>query len=214
MKRLYPLLFFFGTTANAQQATPEDMGLPPAQEQAPSAPVAAAPVAAPVAVPPPDKEAQEEEKAHRHSASAKLGVGYEYARLWGVPLNAGRLRTGVGAQNDFSGHYMMVSILVGETENGRRVWDARLGYANDFAVLSVLRLGIELELGYLVLHRATLDSRQWAMGVGAGAHVVFDAIQFGERNRSALYIEGRFEGHVHFGGGVLWGPTISLGLRF
>ena len=36
--------------------------------------------------------------------------------MFGVPITAGRLRLGVGLQNDVMGHYLTFSSMVGETE--------------------------------------------------------------------------------------------------
>lgn len=165
----------------------------------------------PVSTPVPEDE---EKKAQRFRPSGKFGLGYHYASVHGVPIQAGRLRAGMGAQNADLGHYAMLSIMVGETETGRRAWDLRLGWSGDFRVVSRLRLGIDLELGYLFIRRATIDQRMYALGIGAGAHAGVDVVQWGKRDDHALTVDARIEGHLHFGNAVLWGPSISGGLRF
>jgi hypothetical protein len=141
-------------------------------------------------------------------------LGYQYARLHSVPINAGRFRLGVGAQNDAQAHYFTFSSFVGATETERRVWDLRVGYEGELRLVGIVRLGLGLEAGYVVVRRASIDERMWALGVGAQAHVGVDAVTWGPRDDHALYVEARIEGHIHFGNADMWGPTLSVGLRF
>lgn len=189
-------------------ASPADFGLPPA---APAPAPAPAPASAPAAAPAPDDD---EVKGRAFRPSFKGALGFEYAHVHGVPIEAGRLRLGVGGQNDVMAHYAMLSIMVGETEAGRRAWDVRIGWSGDARIATILRLGLDVELGYLFVRRATIDERMYALGIGAGAHVGVDALTWGPRDDHALTIEGRIEGHIHFGNAALWGPSILLGLRF
>jgi len=129
-------------------------------------------------------------------------------------VTGGRVRLAAGAQNDNGGHYVSATALYGSTENGLRTWDLRVGYLGDLYRLSIVRLGLDLELGYLVVHRATTNTRLWAMGLGAGAHVGVDVFSWGTRNDHAIVIEGRFDGHIHFGGSFMWGPTVMAGFRY
>lgn len=189
---------------SAAPATPEDFGVP-ATPAAPPPP----PPPAPASAPPHDDEA----KGRAFRPSFKGGLGYHYARVHDVPIHAGRLRLGVGAQNDLMAHYAMLSVMVGETETGRRAWDMRVGWSGDVRI-SIVRLGLDAEIGYLFIRRATIDSRMWALGVGAGAHAGVDVLTWGPREDHALTIDGRIEGHIHFGNAVSWGPSLSLGVRF
>jgi hypothetical protein len=193
-------------------ATPADFGAAPAP--APTQAPAAAPAAVVVTPAPAPSAAEDEAKARAFRPSFKGALGYQYAHTFGVPIEAGRLRLGVGGQNDWMAHYLMLSIMVGETDAGRRAWDMRVGWSGDFRVVSILRLGLDAEVGYLFFRRATIDERMYALGIGAGAHVGVDAFTWGERDDHALFVEGRIEGHIHFGSADLWGPSILLGLRY
>jgi hypothetical protein len=125
--------------AFAQQATPEDFGVPQQQQQ-PAAPAetAPAPAATPtihvISQPPPlpapassTTPEQDEAKLKEFKPAIKVQLGYQYARLHSVPINAGRFRLGVGAQSDVQAHYFTFSSFVGATETERRVWDLRVG---------------------------------------------------------------------------------------
>lgn len=233
MKRAFVLVLpplLIATPAFAQQATPEDFGVPPQQQQpqpqpqtppsttqpqivvvngnaAPPAPANPSP---PSSGPNPDEEA----KLAKIKPSFRGQLGYQYTHMYGVPINAGRLRLGVGLQNDSMGHYLTASSMVGETETGRRAWDLRVGYEGELRLAGIVRLGAGLEIGYVFIRRASIDERMWALGIGAHVHGSVDALSWGFRDDHALYIDARIEGHIHFGNADLWGPTLSVGLRF
>jgi hypothetical protein len=215
--------------AYAQQATPEDFGVPPQQQQqqpqqpaptttqpAPSPQITVVSGNAPPATPYPTTPtpAQEEAKLKEFKPAIKAQLGYQYARLHSVPINAGRFRLGVGAQNDVQAHYFTFSSFVGATETDRRVWDLRVGYEGELRLAGILRLGLGLETGYVFVRRASIDERMWALGIGAQAHVGVDAVAWGPRDDHALYVEARIEGHIHWGNADMWGPTLSVGVRF
>jgi hypothetical protein len=157
---------------------------------------------------------KEEEEARRFRPAFRFAGGYQLGRAHGISANGARFRAGVGAQNDSSAHYAMLSALYGETEQGLRAWDIRLGWCGDFLRWKILRAGVDIEFGYLVVRRATLDARMWALGMGIGGHVGVDVFPFGPRDDHAITIEGRFDGHLHFGNALYWGPSILVGVRF
>lgn len=219
---LVPLLV--GVPAYAQQATPEDFGVPQSQQPPPPAtpttatPTTAAPEpttpASPPAPPPAANAAQDEAKLKEFKPSIKAQLGYQHARMYGVASNGGRFRLGVGAQNDVQAHFFTFSSMIGATETDRRIWDLRVGYSGELRLVGILRLGLGVETGYVFVRRATVDERMWALGIGVEAHVGVDAITWGARDDHALYLEARIEGHIHFGNADMWGPTLSVGVRF
>ena len=165
----------------------------------------------------PDQPAPPQEKedpAKKARLAIRGGLGYQHAPVNGIPVNGGRLRLGIGAQTDSSAHYAMISALYGESEEGLRTWDVRVGWTGDFLRYGILRLGVDVEGGYLVVRRVTFDDRMWALGVGGGAHVGLDFYPWGERNDHALTVEGKFDVHLHFGPTVMWGPTLMVGFRY
>jgi len=238
MKRallILPLFVLPPVVAYAQQATPEDFGVQPGQTAAPpttapppstTAPAASTP--APAATPPPaggaapivfpgkaDKDPEAEEaKGRRARAMFKVQLGFQYSRLHSVPIVGGRMRFGVGAQTDTQAHYFVFSSMIGETETERRAWDLRIGYGGDMRFATIARIGVGLELGYVFVRRASIDERQWALGIGADVHLGIDALTWGPHEDHALFFEARIEGHLHFGNADMWGPTLSAGIRF
>lgn len=190
------------------------------------------PMAAPTSAPPRDDEriasdggaaapvAQAAERSPStpsgtdYRTTFKGAAGFQYAQVHGVPVTGGRLRLGVGAQNDARAFYAMATVLYGSTEEGRRTWDLRGSLSVDLLRLGILRLGGDLAMGYLVVRRATVDSRMWALGLGAGVHASIDAYRFGPHDDHAIFVEGRFDAHLHFGTAFMWGPSILGGIRY
>jgi hypothetical protein len=131
-----------------------------------------------------------------------------------VTTNGGRFRGAVGAQTDSGAHYATISILYGSTEQGLRAWDLRFGWTGDFLRYKILRAGVDLEVGYMVVRRATIDARMWALGIGAGIHAGVDVFSWGFHDDHAITLDARLDGHFHFGNAPYWGPTLLAGLRF
>jgi len=162
-------------------------------------------------VPPPKSD---EEIGRTFRPSGLVEGGYQYQQIHGVPITGGRLRLGVGGQNDSQAHYAVLSILYGSTEESLRSYDVRLGWNGDFLRKSIFRLGGQVELGYLWIKRTTIDKRMWALGIGGGIHASADVLQFGARDDHALYVEGRFDVHAHFGPAFIWAPSLLVGFRY
>ncbi|MCW5836512.1 MAG: hypothetical protein KIS78_29200 [Labilithrix sp.] len=144
----------------------------------------------------------------------KGSAGFQYAQAHGVPITGGRLRLGVGAQNDSSAYYAVLSVLYGGTAEGLRTWDVRGSISGDLLRTGILRLGLDLEMGYLVVRRVTVDSRMWALGLGAGVHASVDVYAFGPRDDHAVFLEGKLDAHLHFGNAFVWGPSVFVGIRY
>lgn len=231
MKRvalLVPLVFFsLAAPAQAQPLEP----LPPPTTQPPATqPPATQPLPPPTSPEAPTVEdfgrpaprpvqdlgpapplPDESKKFHE---SVKGELGYEYAQVHGVPIDAGRLILGFGGQNADMAHYAIATMMLGQTREGRRVWDLRVGWSGDLYRAGILRLGLTAQAGYLVVRRVTDDSRAYAFGIGAGGHAGVDLVPFGDHGEHALTLDGRFDVHLHFGNAVQWGPEILLGFRW
>jgi hypothetical protein len=163
---------------------------------------------------PPPAPAQKEDDGQKARTSFRAEGGFQYSQLFGVPRTGARLRFGAGAQNDSFAHYATISVLYGGTENDLRTWDFRLGYTGDFLRVSILRLGLDAEMGYLFIHRASADERMFALGAGAGAHAGFDIVAFGPHDDHAVTAQARFDASLHFGGAFVWGPAVLIGFRY
>jgi hypothetical protein len=164
--------------------------------------------------PPPPPPAVKEDEGKSARTSVRVEGGFQYSQLFGVPITGARVRIGAGAQTDSFAHYGTVSVLYGGTENDLRTWDFRVGYTGDFLRVSILRLGLDAEMGYLVIHRASLDERMFALGVGAGAHAGLDIVAFGPHGDHAVTAQARFDASLHFGGAFVWGPAVLIGFRY
>lgn len=185
-----------------QPATTQPTPTEPAPSAQPTAPEQGAPA------PPPADEGK------RRRVTFRGEGGFQYAQVVGVPITGARVRLGVGTQNDSLANYGTFSLLYGGTENDLRVWDFHFGYTGDFLKVSILRLGLDADVGYLVIHRATLNDRMFALGLGAGAHAGFDLFAFGSRNDHAVTAQARFDASIHFGGAFVWGPAVLVGFRY
>jgi hypothetical protein len=226
MKRALLVLAFVlaGSPAFAQESPPAPAKQPDVvieyEQPAPPPPVQpAAPTPAPAPAPassadkpppPPSDEAQ----GKRLRTSFRAEGGFQYAQLYGVPITGAGVRFGAGSQTDSYAHYGTISFLYGSTENDLRTWDLRIGYTGDFFRYKILRLGLDVAMGYLFIHRASTDERMWALGAGAGAHVGVDLFPFGPRGDHAVTAQARFDASLHFGGAFLWGPTFLVGFRY
>lgn len=175
---------------------------------------APAPSAGPIAAEPASPAAPRQPSGKDFRPTFKGAAGFQYAQVHGVPINGGRLRLGAGAQNDASAFYAMLSMLYGSTEEGLRTWDLRGTISADLVRAGIFRLGGDLEMGYLVVRRATVDSRMWALGLGAGVHASLDVYPFGPRGDHAVFLEGKLDAHLHFGNAFMWGPSILAGIRY
>ncbi len=109
----------------------------------PSAPSPGASAAGPDASAPAPKPVDEAEAARKMRVAFRGAAGFQYARVFGVPVTGARLRLGAGGQNDTSGHYGSLSVMYAETENDLRTWDVRFGWIGDFYRASIVRLGID-----------------------------------------------------------------------
>ncbi len=204
--------------ALAEEPAPSELApLPPAGAPAPSTTDTGVPasvgVAPSTATDAPARPAQKDPANEMRIALRGAG-GFQYAKVHGVPITGARLRLGAGGQTDFGGHYAVLSILYGSTESDLRAWDVRVGWIGDFLRFSIFRLGLDAEVGYLVIRRASVDDRLWALGAGAGVHVSADVFSFGPRGDHAITVEGRFDGHLHFGPAFVWGPSVLAGFRY
>jgi hypothetical protein len=156
---------------------------------------------------------EDEESEGMTKSSMKLELGGAYRRLLGLNVAGGDLRLGVGPQNNRLGHYAMVDFFYGATENSLRTWSVMIGYNLDVRV-NIVRLGLGLEGGALVVRRASLDKRMYSWGGGAYLHAGADIVSFGRNGYDALYVDVRFGGSLHYGGVGFWGPSLMLGFRF
>lgn len=210
------------STAHAQQTPPP---LPPPEkppekegdvkieyvpggEPAPPATKAPPPADTPPAPPP------KEDEGDRRRTSFRAEGGFQYAQVYAVPITGARVRLGIGTQSDKYASYGTFSVLYGGTESGLRTWDFHFGYTGDFLKVSILRLGLDADIGYLVIHRASLNDRMFALGAGAGAHAGFDLFAFGPHDDHAVTAQARFDASLHFGGAFVWGPAVLVGFRY
>ena len=214
----FAMIVFDASGARAQEPL-EPLPSPAASSAAPPTTTADA-VTADAGVPPtaiadsraPTPPKKPSGKAFR--PSFKGAAGFQYAQVHGVPITGGRLRLGIGAQNDDTAFYANATVLYGSTDEGLRTWGLRGSISGDLLRVGLLRLGGDLEMGYLVVRRATVDARMWALGLGAGVHASIDAYAFGPNDDHAVFVEGKLDAHLHFGNAFMWGPSVLVGFRY
>jgi hypothetical protein len=163
--------------------------------------------------PPPPKPPPEEPDVDAFHASLKLEAGGALKKLDAFGVTLFDLRLGFGAENKWMGHYGSLGFTWGETSQHLRTYDLMLGYGLDFRI-SIVRLGVGAELGYLWVRRASVDSRMFALGIGAWGHAGIDIVQFGPNERFGFYVDARLSGSIHYTNALLWGPSLMLGVRF
>jgi hypothetical protein len=175
--------------------------------------VAPPPTATATATAPPPPPTPEEPNVNEFHPSFKLEIGGTLKKLDDFGVTALDLRGAVGAENKWIGHYLAIGFIWGATSENLRTYDLMIGYNLDFRI-SIVRLGAGFELGYLWVRRASVDSRMFALGIGAYGHGGIDIVQFGPNERFGFYVDARFSGSIHYTNTTLWGPSLMLGVRY
>lgn len=221
-------LMLTGTHAFAQDTLPPKQPTPPAGqgEKKPDVVIEYVPVQVegqqtPTALPPapakppePPRPPTDAEEGAKTRLALRFEGGFQYEQIDKVPVNGARFRFGVGGQTDSFANYGTVSIVYGSTVNGLRTYDFKVGWIGDLYRISIVSLGVDAEMGYLFVRRATIDDRMWALGVTAAAHVGVDLFQWGPRGDHAITAQARIDGSIYFGGAAVWGPELLLGFRY
>jgi hypothetical protein len=197
-------------TPQPQPYVVQPYGVPP---PAPQPTATAAPPPPVYATDPKTSAREDEDREERPKPSLKIEAGPGLRKLHGITVLGADMRLAVGAQNNRLGHYAAFSFLYGSTEHTLRTWSMMLGYNLDVRV-SIVRLGLGLEGGALVVRRASLDNRMYSWGGGIFGHVGVDIADLGRNGHDALYVDLRLAGSLHYGGVGFWGPSLSLGVRF
>src|SRR5262249_31700131 len=183
---------------------------PPTQQPVVVAPPPSA-SAAPAAPPPPPKPEEPDISEFHPSFNMEAGGTLKKPDDFGV--TARDLRGAVGAENAWVGHYFTIGFVWGATSENLRTYDLMLGYNLDFRI-SIVRLGAGIETGYLWVRRASVDSRMFALGIGAYGHGGIDIVQFGPNERFGFYVHARFSGSITYTNPALWGPSLMRGVRY
>jgi hypothetical protein len=217
---LVALVVAFAARASAQDKPPSAEDIVPSgaatqPKPAPTQPIVVAPPPSATAArpAPPPVASTEDEDIDKYYPSVKLEAGGTIRKLDGFGVTALDLRAGVGAENKSVGHYFSLGYMWGSTSESLRTYSLMLGYNLDFRIF-IVRLGAGLEAGYLWVRRASVDSRMFALGVGAYVHGGADIVQFGPQNRFGLYVDARLQGDIHYTNTNIWGPSLVVGVRF
>lgn len=165
--------------------------------------------------PPPPRRTEDDEDEGRQRTSLKIELGAAYRRVHGIEVGGGAFIVGAGAQNNRFGHYATFNLFYGATDLALRTTGIFGGYNFDVRA-GIVRLGLGIEGGYLIIRRASLDKRLYALGAGGFGHIGVDVVTFGDRkdkDEGALYLDVRLSGTLHAGNAGFWGPSIALGFR-
>lgn len=189
---------------------------PPSSSAPPAATFVIIQQAPPPPPPPPaPRKAEDDEDEGRQRTSLKLELGAAYRRVHGIEAGGGAFIVGAGMQNNRFGHYATFNFFYGATDLSLRTTGIFGGYNFDVRA-GIVRLGIGIEGGYVMIRRASLDKRLYAAGAGGFGHVGVDLVTFGDRkdkDEGALYLDLRLSGTLHAGNAGFWGPSIALGFR-
>jgi hypothetical protein len=138
--------------------------------------------------------------------------GWSARRLLDIPVTGADMGIGFGAQ--FSPRFAVwnaARVLVGSTEHGLRVWDARLGPEAEL-VLDRFRLGAGLGVMLLGVSRAARSETLVSWGPEARATARFDFVR---TESFALFARAAFDAAYEvYDGSLFWGPTFGAGGDF
>lgn len=208
MKRV--ALFLFGAlctySASARAQGPFEAAPPPPAAPAPPPAAPASPAVAPSGeAPPPKPEAK--------SLRPQLVVGIEGNRrvlysipFWGVgPTIGASLRP-----NDAFAVGLMLEHLRGESDLGLDAYLSRFRVPLQGIPADWLRLGAALGVSYLQINRATNSSNIQRVGFLIGLEATFDA---NVTDDVTLFLNGRAEMELLWGGAAMPGGTLGVGVR-
>ena len=160
-------------------------------------------------------EADEDAGKSERSMSTKVEGGYELGAMYGRPMHGGRLRVGVGSQNDAQALWATLSMRYGVSFTGVPTWDVRLGGDSELLRRGIFHAGGGADIG---VHGYTVQgerdvvnhsesSVRWALSLGLAGRAGIDVVRFDDSPRSALTLDARVDGHVFF-----WGYYVSAAI--
>ena len=175
-----------------------------------------APAPAPAAVAPADTgdaPAQPDAPKNEHGRYVmKAAVGAAYRRLYEIPIVGGDIQLGFGAQWHEVAIYGTIGALYGSTQHGLLTRAYEIGFSVELRE-GRFGLGAALRSSYMYFIRATDGTAVDSTGIGVAPFVSFDVLPF---DGHALYVNAKVN-LDSFGGKpttFVWGPTLSLGIRY
>jgi hypothetical protein len=159
--------------------------------------------------------------ATTRSMSTKVEGGYELGAMYGRPMHGGRLRVGLGSQNDAMALWATLSGRYGVSFTGVPTWDVRIGGDSELLRSGIFHAGGGADIGvhgYTVqgerdVVNHTESAVRWALSLGLSGRAGIDVLRFRDTPRSALTLDARLDGHVFF-----WGyyasACVLAGARF
>jgi hypothetical protein len=157
--------------------------------------------------------AADDEVGNKWTTTAKVEAGYERGVMYGRGMNGGRMRLGLGRQNDDMALWGTISGRYGATETGLRTWDIRLGGDSELWREGIFHLGAAADFGIHGYTSRAENDIGWALSFGLAGRLGIDVVKFGERNRDAVTLDGRLDAHL-FLTGYYASAGIYLGVRF
>jgi hypothetical protein len=216
MKRalILPFLLACATLSSAAHA---DGPFGSGDAEQPASPPAPSPAPALSPAPAPDADAIAAPRApEAPKPSSPVGFradgGWASRKLLTLPVMGADIGAAFGAQpKQNAAFWGSGRLLLGSTDNGLRVWSARIGGEAE-AVFDRLRIGAGLQLMFIGVGRATRDQTIISWGPACFGSARIDVVQsegFALFARAALDL-----GYEVNSSSAFWGPTLGGGVDF
>lgn len=157
--------------------------------------------------------ARAQDDENKWTTTGKVEGGYEVGNMYGRGMHGGRMRLGLGRQNDDMAFWGTLSGRYGFTYVGLPTWDLRMGGDSELFREGIFHLGVAADFGIHGYTSQADDDIGFALSFGLGGRLGIDVIQYGERNRSAVTLDGRLDAHLFFTG-YYASAGLYLGVRF
>jgi hypothetical protein len=134
--------------------------------------------------------------------------GYALRTLYGVPVDSGAMNLALGAYTSIFSYYFEGNFLFGSTREGLVVRGYELGPSVELAIWR-FRVGGGLNLGEVVVERATKNGSLSSVDWGGHVHLTFDVVRWGHEQLAwtrtggifvGIEATGRFDDPAYAGG--------------
>jgi hypothetical protein len=151
--------------------------------------------------------------------AAHLETGFSYRRIYGLSLGTANVDVDVGADRERVAAFVGLGFS-GGAGSGLTAYQGRLE-SECVAKLGRLRVGGAARMGVLWLDSPTIAPSMAppvAATMGLAVLTSVDVVRLDERGKSALYAALRFGADATFAlftaSAILWGPSLSVGVRY
>ena len=218
MKPSLPILLVALLTGSSALA--QDLPDPSTATPAPTPTPTPAPSTTPIPAPPPTPDADLPDLArptpvppppHQSRVFGGLELGYAYATLYGISMNAADVSGFAGVDLGSWGIGLQADVMPGQTQGGLDTFAFTLGSMAEAHVERV-RIGGGVRLGVFNVTRATTSGSLATATAGIVGRISYDLVRLDDEGDSALFLVAK--GSADAAGDALFTVTLGAGARF